>query len=210
MIRPLSSPTGEPDADWRRTDQLELTPILSAALDSFHERGYHGTSVREVARRAGVTVPVLYYYHENKEGLLTALLELSTGNVLARARAADIDGGADPVRRLANVVEAIVLRMTSRARLVALEAEVRYLSPANRQRYSTVRKGIEEMVLRIVEDGTAAGDFEVDDPVETTRALLGMCQSIPRWYRIEGPLAPADVAQRYVAIARKTVGTRDR
>ncbi|GAA4484335.1 TetR/AcrR family transcriptional regulator [Rhodococcus olei] len=194
--------------DWRRVEDVELTPILEASLDAFYELGYHGTTVREVARRVGVTVPALYYHHDSKEGLLIALLELSTADVLARAHAADADGGDDPVRRLANVIEAIVLRMTGRARLASLEGEMRYLSDENRQRYRAVRKGIEEVVLRIVQDGTASGDFDVDDPAETTRALLGMCQSIPRWYHAEGTLSPEEVAAKYVAISMKTVGAR--
>lgn len=197
---------GVATSNWRRLEPLDLTPILSAALDAFYETGFHGTSVREIARRVGVTVPALYYHHENKEGLLIALLELSTSDVLARAHAADEDGGDDAVQRLSNVIEAIVLRMTNRARLAALEGEVRYLSPENRQRYRVVRKGVEELVRTIVEDGSKAGVFAVDDPAETTRALLGMCQSIPRWYHAEGTLSPEAVAQKYVAIALKVVG----
>ncbi|NMD95506.1 TetR/AcrR family transcriptional regulator [Rhodococcus sp. BL-253-APC-6A1W] len=195
-------------SDWRTLQPLDLSPILSAALDAFYETGFHGTSVREIARRVGVTVPALYYHHENKEGLLIALLELSTSDVLSRAHAADAEGAGDPVRRLANVIEAIVLRMTMRSALAALEGEARYLSPENRQRYRAVRKGIEDLVREIVEEGAATGDFDVDDPAETTRALLGMCQSIPRWYHAEGTLSPEAVAKKYVAIALKTVGAR--
>ncbi|MGW0040931.1 TetR/AcrR family transcriptional regulator [Rhodococcus sp. NPDC003348] len=211
MGEPVEEPAPDETAgDWRRLKDVELTPILSASLDAFYELGYHGTTVREVARRVGVTVPALYYHHDSKEGLLIALLELSTADVLARAHAADADGGDDPVQRLANVIEAIVLRMTTRSRLASLEGEVRYLSTENRQRYRAVRKGIEEVVLGIVQDGTASGDFDVEDPAETTRALLGMCQSIPRWYHAEGTLSPEEVAKKYVAIAMKTVGAKPR
>lgn len=207
MGEPVDEPvTAEITGQWRQLEDIALTPILSASLEAFYELGYHGTTVREVARRVGVTVPALYYHHDSKEGLLIALLELSTADVLARAHAADADGGDDPVLRLSNVVETIVLRMTQRARLASLEGEVRYLSAENRQRYREVRKGIEQVVLRIVEDGSASGDFDVDDPAETTRALLGMCQSIPRWYHAEGTLTPQEVARKYVAIALKTVG----
>ncbi|MEU5841232.1 TetR/AcrR family transcriptional regulator [Rhodococcus sp. NPDC047139] len=197
---------GEAIPDWRILEPMQLSPILTAALDAFYETGFHGTSVREIARRVGVTVPALYYHHENKEGLLIALLELSTSDVLSRAHAAAEDADGDPVRRLSNVIEAIVLRMTMRARLAALEGEARYLSPENRQRYRAVRKGVEQLMREIVEQGVAAGVFDVDDPAETTRALLGMCQSIPRWYHAEGTLSPEAVAQKYVRIALKTVG----
>ncbi|EME19763.1 TetR/AcrR family transcriptional regulator [Rhodococcus triatomae] len=208
MGEPVGPAQDEPQIDWRRLEEVQLTPILSASLDAFYELGYHGTTVREVARRVGVTVPALYYHHENKEGLLIALLELSTADVLARAHAADADGGDDPVQRLANVVEAIVLRMTTRPRLASLEGEVRYLSAENRQRYRAVRKGIEEVVLQIVEAGAESGAFDVDDPAEITRAILGMCQSIPRWYHAEGTLSPQEVARKYVAIAMKIVGAK--
>ena len=203
----MSAPP-ETITNWREFEPMQLGPILDHALDAFHENGFHGTTVRELARRVGVTVPALYYHHENKEGLLIALLELSTADVLARAHAADEEGGDDPVRRLANVVEAIVLRMTTRPRLASLEGEVRYLSAENRQRYRAVRKGIEEVVLQIVEAGAESGAFDVDDPAEITRAILGMCQSIPRWYHAEGTLSPQEVAGKYVAIVMKIVGVK--
>jgi hypothetical protein len=55
--------------------------------------------------------------------------------------------GDDPRRQLTNVIESIVLRMTTRSRLMALENEDRYLSPENRQRYRPVHKGVEELAL---------------------------------------------------------------
>lgn len=195
-------------ASWRRIKPLELTPILEAALEGFYDNGFHGTSVREIARRVGVTIPALYYHHQSKEGILLALLEVSTSDVLARAHTAYADGGDDPRQQLTNVVEAIVLRMTTRSRLAALEGEVRYLSPENRQRYRVVRKGVEELVLGIVTEGAERGAFSVADIPETTRALLAMCQSIPRWYHAEGELTPAEVAQKYAVIALNTVGCK--
>ncbi|WP_430334373.1 TetR/AcrR family transcriptional regulator [Rhodococcus sp. ACT016] len=192
--------------DWRSVERLELTPILSAALDAFYESGFHGASVREIARRVGVTVPSLYYHHQSKEGLLIALLELSISDLRSRALAANAAGDGDPVQRLANVIFTIVLQMTNRARLAALEGEARYLGPENWERYRAVRKGVEGLVLDIVRDGNSAEEFDVEDPAETTRAVLGMCQVIPRWYHAEGMHSPEVVAQKYVNIALKMVG----
>lgn len=193
--------------DWRSIERLELTPILSASLDAFYESGFHGASVREIARRVGVTVPSLYYHHQSKEGLLIALLERSIGDLRSRALAADLAGDGDPVQRLTNVIFTIVLQMTNRARLAALEGEARYLGPENWERYRAVRKGVEGLVLDIVRDGNRAGEFEADDPAETTRAILGMCQVIPRWYHAEGMHSPDVFARKYVAIAHRIVGS---
>ncbi|MBS9376019.1 hypothetical protein GON09_005040 [Rhodococcus sp. B50] len=95
-----------------------------------------------------------------------------------------------------------MLLMTERARLSALEGEVRYLAPDNRRRYRKARK---EIVLTIVEKGVRAGAFSVRDNFETTRALLAMCQAIPRWYHDGGRLTAEDVAAKYSDIALTSI-----
>ena len=51
------------------------TRLLQSALQLFSEKGYEGTSIREIIEGAGVTRPVLYYYFTNKEDLFRRLLE---------------------------------------------------------------------------------------------------------------------------------------
>jgi len=57
------------------------------------------------------------------------------------------------------------------------------------------------MLSAIIAAGAAEAVFTPEDPAETTRALLGMCQSITRWHQPGGPLTLAQVAQRYIGIA---------
>ncbi|MEW2502612.1 TetR/AcrR family transcriptional regulator [Amycolatopsis sp. NPDC047767] len=197
----------EPGADWRHYDELELTPLLAAALDAFYEHGFHGTSVRDIVRRVGQTVPSLYYHHDSKEGAFAALLDLGTGEAVSRVNAAAADA-AGPREQLVNVVEAVVLHMTHRTRLAALDLELRHLSPDSRKRYAARRKEIETVLTGIIEDGAREGVFTVAHPEETVRAVLGMCQSIARWYQPGGPLKPEELAGRYVDLALRTVGAR--
>jgi len=51
--------------------------LLKTAIGMFAEKGYAGTSVREIAEKAGVSKPVLYYYFKSKEGLFLAILDLA-------------------------------------------------------------------------------------------------------------------------------------
>lgn len=197
-------------ADWWVVEPLALTPLLSAALEAFYENGFHGTTVRDIVRRIGQTVPSLYYHHESKEGVFADLLELGTGDVAWRVRAAAADGGDRPADQLANVVEALVLHMTHRIRLAALDLELRHLSAGPRKRYAARRKEIENLLDEVVEGGAAQGVFAVGEPKETARAILGMVQAIARWYHPDGPLRPEEIARRYVGIALNTVGSRVR
>jgi len=47
--------------------------ILDVALDLFTEKGFDGTSLREIAERLGVTKAALYYYFASKDDILMAL-----------------------------------------------------------------------------------------------------------------------------------------
>jgi AcrR family transcriptional regulator len=51
--------------------------LLETAIDIFADKGYAGTSVREIVDRAGVSTPVLYYYFQSKEGLFLAILDMA-------------------------------------------------------------------------------------------------------------------------------------
>ncbi len=51
------------------------TKLLASALRLFSDKGYEGTSIREIIEGAGVTRPVLYYYFRNKEDLFRRLVE---------------------------------------------------------------------------------------------------------------------------------------
>ncbi|MFI5427109.1 TetR/AcrR family transcriptional regulator [Aeromicrobium sp. UC242_57] len=102
---------------------IAFSPILEAALGTFHEHGYGGSSVREIANRVGVTVPALYYHHENKEAMLYALLEQSITRLhglVADAAAATSPGGA----RLDAMVEVLVRHTAISGRLMFLDSEL--------------------------------------------------------------------------------------
>jgi AcrR family transcriptional regulator len=65
-------------------DRRELIEL--AALEVFTERGYHGASMEEIARRAGVTPPVLYDHFDSKLALHRRLLERTRDELLAMWR----------------------------------------------------------------------------------------------------------------------------
>jgi len=198
-----------PPGAWRQADDEDLTPILSTARDLFYEVGFHGTTVRDIAGRVGVTVPALYYHHSNKEAILTALLDRSISSVIRRCRQAVAESGDDPVQRFRNLIECLALYMANHRKSAAMDAEIRALSPKARTRYSEQRRQVERMLVDIIEQGVASGVFEVTSPRDTGRALLGMIQAITLWFSPDrGQLTAQELAARYVDIAAHTVGLR--
>lgn len=191
---------------WREPTQIELTPILTAALEAFYETGYHGTSVRDIARRVGGSVPLIYYHHENKEAVLLALLNRSIDHVIVLCEAALAEAGDDPELRFCNLVEALVLFEAFTPRTAFLDTEMRALQPTNLEKYAARRDHVEDLLHAAIEGGAAVGIFEVHQPRDTARALLGMIQAVWTWYHPGGPQSPQDVAALYVELAARCVG----
>lgn len=202
---------------WRQADDEDLSPILSTARDLFYEVGFHGTTVRDIAGRVGVTVPALYYHHANKEAILAALLDRSIRAVIWRCEQALAEAGDDPADQFRNLIECLALYMANHRKSAAMDAEIRALSPQARKAYSAQRRQVEQMLVDTIERGVATGVFEVTSPPDTGRALLGMIQAITLWFSPErdpdrspgrGRLTAQELAGRYVDIAAHTVGMR--
>src|ERR1700755_164201 len=57
------------------TAEITERRILEAARELFTERGYAGTSIRDIAERLSMTKAALYYHSQNKQDVLAALVE---------------------------------------------------------------------------------------------------------------------------------------
>jgi AcrR family transcriptional regulator len=210
--RRKSDPT--PDAwvdidhvDWRRFDELELPPVLSAALEAFVEHGYHGATIRDISKRLGATIPTIYYRYENKQDLLFTLMRGFTWEVLVRSRAAVRAAGDDPVAQLENLVTMLTLFAIKRRALAFLDRELNRLDPQNRATCVAIRDEVDSVMRTVIEEGRARGEFHTRYPREAIRAIQAMCQAVAYWYNSAGELSPDEVAERCIALALAIVRT---
>ena len=72
---------------WQRRKDARPEELVAAALEVFVERGYAGTKLADVARRAGVTKGTIYLYFENKEALFKAVVRQTIVPVIAQGEA---------------------------------------------------------------------------------------------------------------------------
>lgn len=200
-------PRGEPDdgreepGAWRRYEPLRLEQPLAAALEAFLEFGYAGATMRDIARRAGLSVPGVYHYFPSKQVMLVALLDVTMDDLLARSRAAR-GQGRDAVERFALLVECLALFHTHRRELGFVGAsEMRSLEPAERARVAAARRAQQRMVDEEVEQACAEGVFGVTRPPEAARAVVTMCTALPQWFDGRGPASAEEVAEQYVLFA---------
>ncbi|MER6993880.1 TetR/AcrR family transcriptional regulator [Saccharopolyspora hirsuta] len=178
-----------------------------AAREIFAERGYHGASIRDIAKRAGLSFSALYYWHSSKQELFAGLLEDSVLDYVRTCDAALHDCGDDPGERLCSLVRATVdYRVRRRVESTIAAREARNLDPAHAQRLAELRESATRLFQDIIDDGVRRGQFRCEHPAEARRAIQAACNAIPQWYDPEGDVEPAELADRYVAIALRVVG----
>ena len=189
-------------SDWRIYGELDLAPVLQAAAGAFVETGYHGATVRDIARRAGLSVPGMYHHYATKQDMLLAILDLTMADLLWRSGAARDEGQGDPVRTFALLVECLVLYHCYRRDLAFIGAsEMRSLEPGNRSRIVALRTAQQRLIAVEVDQATRAGRFKVEFPHDAARAVVTMCTSVPLWYREGNESTPEQLAERYVDFA---------
>ena len=116
-----ASSTTHPKDAHRKSRKGELTAerILDAAEELFAERGYAGTSLRDVATAVGIRIPSLYNHFESKEALYGAVFERDLRPVLRALSDYAVPGrdGGEPPRKL---VETVMRVMAAHPRLPSL------------------------------------------------------------------------------------------
>jgi AcrR family transcriptional regulator len=170
--------------------------ILRAALRAFREKGYHATTLEDIARHVGVRPSALYHYFPDKETILyrchrDALLEL--GALMRRASRSF----GSPAERLRYLIRQHVGVMTETLQGSPLAFEVFALSPARRKRVLALRDRYEAFLRRTIEDGIAESAFRAVDSKSAALAILGAVNWIARWYRADGSLKPEELGNRF-------------
>jgi AcrR family transcriptional regulator len=183
--------------------------ITEAAIRLFHDRGYHGTSIRDIAGEANVGIATLFHHHKNKLALLQKIMDAGFDDLLAQMEAAVAAVGDDPTARLSAAVRTHVRCHCERPMESAIAtSELRSLQPPVRDQLTAKRDRVHRLFAGAIADGVAAGDFTCDTPRETARAVHAMCSAVTDWYRADGPLSPEDVGELYVGMALRLVGAR--
>ena len=197
-------------SSWREYTDQGLSKVLAAALAAFVEKGYDGASIREIASRAGLSVPGLYHHYPSKQALLVGLTNAVMRELLDRTHAAVAEAGPTPGERFDAVIESLLrFHMYRREQAFVASRETRSMEPESRKAYIALRDEQQEMLDDIVREGVAAGLFRTPFPEDASRAVVTMCVAVSTWYREDGPLSPDELVERYLAIARSTVGASD-
>lgn len=181
--------------------------VVEAAGRLFAERGYHGTSMRELGRELGLLGSSLYSHVDSKQDLLVEVVEAGEALFQASAEAALAPGGT-PRERLGRLVAGHVgVVLDNRAVVRTFLNEARMLDAGHRARVIAARDRYEHLFREVLAEGSTDGSFRGDlDPRMTAIFILSILNAIERWYRPDGRLDRAGLVAEVLDFVAGGVG----
>ena len=179
--------------------------ILRAAGRIFAEKGFAGTSTREIAEAAGLRGPSIFHYFPTKEDILRALADralIKPQEVLEDVRSRS----ARPAVKLYVVTRFQVEHFCSEP--YDLTPVIRDAFSLPRDRFQTFYEAADRYtggLKALVEEGIKRGEFVEEDPGLATLCILGSASWTLRWYRKDGPLSAAEVAETFARLALRSL-----
>jgi AcrR family transcriptional regulator len=163
--------------------------VVRAAGRLFANRGYHGTSMRDLGKELGLLGSSLYSHVSSKQDLLVGVVEEGARLFEESAEQALVTTG-DASDRLDALIAghvAVVVDNIEVARTFLNEA--RMLDVDHRSRIIEARDHYEEAFRSVIREGIAEGTFGQEvDPKIASIFILSILNAVERWYRPNGEL----------------------
>lgn len=180
--------------------------VVRAAGRLFADRGYHGTSMRDLGKELGLLGSSLYAHVDSKQDLLVDVVEEGARLFEASAAKALVTEGsaADRLEALiAGHVDVVVDNIeVSRTFL----NEARMLDVEHRRRILEARDHYEESFRAVIREGKSDGSFSTDvDPKTASIFILSILNAIERWYRPDGALDRGSLVSELSRFARRAL-----
>jgi AcrR family transcriptional regulator len=171
--------------------------LLQTAAELFWEKGFAGTSTRELSERLGIQKASLYYHIRSKDDLLYDIsirsLEDIQQAVMSAVAGAPVEG------RLRAMVQAHLLTaLTARDMHATMLTELRAMSAERRVAVLARRDSYERMVMEIIRAEQDAGRLRADmDAHFLSLSLLNLLNWTIFWYRPDGERTIPDIADSF-------------
>ena len=161
--------------------EAQLHRILKAAATCFNQKGFSGTSLKDVSRHLGLTDAALYYYVKNKEELVyQCYLRAAELGHDAMARGVD-DGSCGFEKALFYITYHVEIMVGDRGP-VAIMSEIPSLKQAHRNEILEISRRHSTGFEEILASGIADGSIAPCDVRMTGNAIMGAINWIPKWF----------------------------
>lgn len=195
---PVSASPWTPATEREQQREAKRNAVLSTAARLFNERGFHATSLDDIAAELHVTKPTLYYYVKNKDDILLQCVRKGLDMVLEGIEQSRSAGG--------KAIDQLVASMTVYAQVVTMDFGMclirvgdEDLPPDSRAALRQLKASIDLQFRRLVAEGIEEGSLEPCDPKMAAFVIGGALSWIGRWYQPGGEYTPEQIAEHCIA-----------
>lgn len=182
-----------------------LEHLLRTAARVFAEKGYHATTMRDLARATGMSLAGMYYYVQGKDELLFLIQERCFQQVMAAANAAAAQG-AGPADRVTRFIRHHVGFFASHmSEMKVLSHEAKSLTGPRLDKINRLKRRYVDLLAELIAELDDEGDAPRSGPERGGRpdpriaayGLFGMMNWIYTWYDPKGPVSPETLADQF-------------
>jgi len=182
---------------------MQRAEIVQAAAQIFREKGYHATSMQDIADAVHLQKASLYHHVESKQEILVEILNHALDRVTTDITAV-VDSDLSPTEKLRLALRAYTtILIEDRDLATVLLLEYRGLDPKLLARHIARRDQVDRLWRKIVQSGIDAGEFRSVDPTMTSLALLGVQNWMITWFHKDGRLTPTQASDGFADLFLK-------
>ncbi|HXX61669.1 MAG TPA: TetR/AcrR family transcriptional regulator [Candidatus Sulfotelmatobacter sp.] len=174
--------------------------LHEAATRLFRQRGFHATSMQDLAEELGMNRGSLYHYIEAKDDLLWAIVDGAMERLDVAVR--PILEGPGPIpERLSHAIAAhLAFAAEHGDELALVQIELRALAPERRLQLVARRDAYEAAWREAIRQGVADGSIRPVDVRLASIAILSVCNWFTQWFRPNGPLDVPAIGQEFAGL----------
>lgn len=175
--------------------RIKREAVLKEAGRAFSKRGFHNTSLDDVAKALRVSKGTLYNYVKDKQEILFEFYRIGT-EIGERAFQIGKQAGGSGANVLRTVLRTYIQLLTEELGACGALMEIDALRPEDRAVAVKSRDAFQRQFLALIEAGIKDGSLRpVEDPKLAIYTFMGAINWMPRWYRQGGRLSGAEVAE---------------
>ena len=178
----------------------KLVHVLKTSAAIFAEKGYHSTSIRDIARATEMSLSGLYYYFKSKDELLFLIQDYCFSTVIEDCHKL-LDGVDDPVHRLKLLIENhLHYFVHNMNEMKVLSHEANSISGDLFKKVNSKKRQYVDLVMALLEEIAREHRVRGVDLRVATFSLFGMMNWIYNWYNPRKDVNVAGLAQNITRI----------
>lgn len=196
--RLIASPWAHPtNREELRASKREA--VLRTAAQIFNEKGFHATSLDEVAERLQVTKPTLYYYVKNKDEILFECVSIGLQMMEDAIQRERVVGGS-AIDQLRAAMRSYVDIVTQDFGMCIIRVGEDPLPAESRKKLRRIKAKVDRHFRELVQRGIEEEGIVDCDPKITAFTIAGALSWVGRWYRPGGELTPEEIAEQCITV----------